>query len=285
LSLDEQSRKLMQGSYDLHIHSAPSHFPRALNDLEALRQANDWGMAGVLLKSHYEPTASRAALVNLEVGGAAQAYGGITLNWPVGGLNPYAVASALRLGAKIVWMPTRDAVHSLKFGDMPGDFFQRPGLSILAENGQLLPVVADILEVVKAYDACIASGHLSPEESYRLCLAARAKGVKTILTHPDWGRTVIPLETQMELAAKGVFIEKVWANIKEKTITAPQMAASMRQLGADRVFMVTDRGQQGEELPAPELAKFIAAMLQQGLSAADIRTMVTEVPALLLDCR
>ena len=50
-SLD-QARALLQGSYDLHIHPIPSHVPRLLDDFEVLAQAEEAGMAGVLLKNH-----------------------------------------------------------------------------------------------------------------------------------------------------------------------------------------------------------------------------------------
>src|SRR3546814_17841203 len=33
-------------------------------------------------------------------------YGGIALNHTVGGLNPYAVELALRMGGRVVWFPT-----------------------------------------------------------------------------------------------------------------------------------------------------------------------------------
>ncbi len=42
------------------------------------------------------------------------------------------------MGARFVWMPTRDAANSLaEGGNMPGDFFTRPGISILDERGKL----------------------------------------------------------------------------------------------------------------------------------------------------
>ena len=40
-----------------------------------------------------------------------QAYGAITLNHGVGGLNPVAVEIAGRSACKIVWMPTVDAAN------------------------------------------------------------------------------------------------------------------------------------------------------------------------------
>ena len=115
--MQETAQELLHGAYDLHIHTSPSHFPRLLDDFTLVEQAAAAGMAGVMLKSHYEPTGARAAMVNLRLGqlGTA-AYGGIVLNWPVGGLNPYAAESSLKMGGRFVWMPTRDAANSLAAG-------------------------------------------------------------------------------------------------------------------------------------------------------------------------
>jgi hypothetical protein len=101
---------LVRGGYDLHTHTSPSHSPRSLDDFTLLNEADEIGMAGVMIKSHYEPTEARASLANIYAGAKkAKAYGAIALNWPVGGLNPYAVESSLYLGGVLVWMPTRDA--------------------------------------------------------------------------------------------------------------------------------------------------------------------------------
>ena len=67
-------------------------------------------MKGFVLKSHYIPTAERAKVVTKAVPGI-QAFGAITLNHSVGGLNPVAVELSGRSGAKIVWMPTVDAAN------------------------------------------------------------------------------------------------------------------------------------------------------------------------------
>ena len=63
-----------------------------------------------MLKSHYAPTYERAKVVTKAVPGI-QAFGAITLNHSVGGLNPVALEIAGRSGNKIVWMPTVDAAN------------------------------------------------------------------------------------------------------------------------------------------------------------------------------
>ena len=136
-----EAAELLEGGYDLHVHSTPSHIERILDDVEVLQQACEAKMAGILIKNHYESTAARAMLLNKRSGLATKAYGGVVLNWPAGGLNPYAAESALKLGASFVWLPTRDAANCLAYGNMPGDFYDRPGISVLDENDKLLPAV------------------------------------------------------------------------------------------------------------------------------------------------
>ncbi|MDR0469457.1 MAG: DUF6282 family protein [Peptococcaceae bacterium] len=236
----ELAIELMKGAYDLHTHPNPSHFPRELDDFELIREADAFGMAGVMIKSHYEPTGARAWSVNAHAGAKARAYGGLVLNWPVGGLNPYAAASAIKMGAKCIWMPTRDSRHCLSFGDMPGDFFQRPGITIYDSEGKVADAVYQIFEVAKAEGVYVASGHLSPEETVAFCKAGADRKAGVILTHPDWDRTMLPLDIQLLIADMGVLVEKVGSNILEGGVTKEAMADSIRKIGAERIFMSTD---------------------------------------------
>ena len=274
----EISLELIRGGYDLHTHTAPSHAKRSLDDFELLREAESLGMAGVMIKSHYEPTEARASIVNMSMDTKTKAYGAIALNWPVGGLNPYAVESSLKLGAVLVWMPTKDTLNCLQHGKEPGDFFERPGITIWGENGEIKREVFEIMEVVRKYDAYLATGHLSPKESLALCKAGRKMGVNMVLTHPDWRGTIVPLELQLEIAHMDVLIEKVWLNIAESNTTAGKMAHSIKKIGADHVFIVTDRGQAGFEKPAQAMLLFIEALMKQGITSVEIKKMICDNP-------
>jgi len=274
----KQFADLLVGAYDLHMHAAPSPFNRRMDDYELLKAADAAGMAGILLKSHYESTVERAKLANKYAGTSTVAYGSIALNWPVGGLNPYAVQNALKRGAKIIFMPTRDAANSLDSGDMPGDFFKRPGIIICDENGRLRPEIYEIMDIVKQYDAVLATGHIYPRESILLCREGRARGVRMVLTHPEFSRTRISGSVQKEMADLGVLVEKCWYNIGEKECTAEEMAGNIRTVGADRCFMTTDRGQNGRETPVEALACFAAVLYEQGISRAEMELMMRKVP-------
>lgn len=282
LEEEEIIKRLLNGAYDLHMHTAPSPFGRKMDEFALLRAADKAGMDGILLKSHYESTAARAQLVNQYAGARARAYGAIVLNCPVGGLNPYAVSNALKRGCRIVFMPTRDAANSLVSGDMPGDFFKRAGISALDENGGLLPEVFEIMELVRQNDAALATGHLSPEESVILCREGRRRGVRMVLTHPEFSRTKIDADIQRELADMGVLIEKCWYNVAEGECLAARMAENIRIVGAERCFMTTDRGQGNREAPVEGMRRFLAAMLHEGLSEEEVFVMTHDVPRRVL---
>ena len=275
---EQNAKELLFGAYDLHIHAAPSPFERLMNEIELIQSAGRAGMAGILLKSHYESTAARAEMANRYGNSPAKAYGSIALNWPVGGLNPFAVRNALKHGAKIVFMPTRDAENSLKSGNMPGDFFDRPGISILDASGRLKSEVEEILAIVHEFDAALATGHLSPEESLLLCREGIKKGVRMILTHPEFPRTKVPQDIQAQLAREGVLIEHCWYNLAEGECSAEEMAGNIRLAGADHCFMSTDRGQGNREKPAEGLRLFIETLLKAGISTEEITAMTHTVP-------
>ncbi len=270
--------ELMRGAYDLHIHTLPSVFKRKMDGMEIVREADRAGMAGVMLKSHYEPTALRAELINKYSGCRTKAYGGLALNWPVGGLNVYAVDEALKAGAKIIWMPTRDAANSLVFGAMEGDFFRRPGITLTCENGRLKDEVYEIMDTVRANDGWLATGHISPKESVLLCKEGRARKVNMILTHPEFPRTTMPKETQKELADLGVLVEKNWFNVAQKAVSIYQMAENIRYVGAERCYIATDRGQYGMPSPTEEFRRFIGALLEQGMSEEELSFLARKNP-------
>jgi len=106
----------VEGFYDLHIHSAPAPFRRIGDSVDLAQSCAAAGMAGIVVKSHFESTVSKAYHARREVPNF-QVFAGVALNRGVGGINPGAVELALHQGAKIVWLPTFDAEnHARTFG-------------------------------------------------------------------------------------------------------------------------------------------------------------------------
>jgi Predicted metal-dependent hydrolase with the TIM-barrel fold len=273
--------ELVRGAFDLHVHAAPCSQARSLNDEELLAEADALGMAGVLVKNHYEPTSGRAAMQNLASRTRTTLYGSIVLNHSVGGINPYAVESAAKLGAKMVWMPTKDARNHIAHEGHAG-FREREGITVLKENGELKKCVYDVFDVAKQYDIALSTGHLTMPETIAVCSEGRKAGVRMVLTHPEFELTPTPVAVQKDLADQGVLIEKDWINIAMGMVTGEYMAASIREVGPDRIYLATDRGQVSGERPAEGMLLYIETLLGEGVAPDEIKTMIVETPKKVL---
>lgn len=258
----------LRGVVDLHIHTAPDVRPRSLTDLEAARQARGAGMRAILIKSHVTCTADRAQIAESAVGGV-RVFGGLVLNEQVGGLNPAAVEAALALGAAIIWLPT--------FGGQP-----RSGITVLDAEGQLKPVVQEIMALVRDADRVLATGHIGFEESSAVVTAAWEMDLrKVLITHPEWPGLSLSIEQLRALAGEGVFFEHCYLNGREPA-GLECIAAQIRAVGVECAALTTDLGQAGNPLPVEGMRAYIAGLLALGFTQAEVSRMVRENPARLL---
>ena len=272
---------LMKGAYDLHTHTAPDFGKRSLNDKELMEQSDLYEMEGVVLKNHLDPTPARAILANTLGNYKTKAYGSVVLNLSIGGINPIAVRYFLQMGAKIVWMPTVHARNHMEYFGKDSTL-NHPGIRLLGEDGSLKPEVLECLDLIKEYGAVVATGHISIGESVAVCKAARERGIRAVLTHPDWACTTVPVDVQKSIAGSGVMVEKLWFDIGINHVTAEYMAHTIRDLGVENCYLSTDRGQFDKEYPAEGLMMFMDAMLDCGLSCDEIYKMTHENPRKVL---
>ncbi len=272
---------------DLHVHTAPDVYPRALDDVQLVRQAQALGMKAVMLKSHHTLTADRASLA------ASQAefpvFGGLVLNQPVGGLNPVAVETAIEFGARQIWMPTIHAQHCLDVAQIP--MFQaevrrgRRGL-VVSEKGRLKPHVLSILEIIRDAEVILGTGHLAPQESLVLIQEAHDLGLKRILvTHPLMSFTRFSLDQMQTAVALGATLEFDYLSCNSKwphAVDPDQTAAAIQHVGPQHCVMATDGGQVTNPDPPQMFSQFATAMSQRGIRPEDLRMMMCQNPAQLL---
>ena len=94
--------------------------------------------------------------------------------------------------------------------DMERKNIKDKGITILDEQGKILPVVTKILEIIKEYDMALATGHLSTREIYVLLDETWKVGVeRTIVTHPlapSFGPNA-SIDEQKRMIREGVFFE------------------------------------------------------------------------------
>lgn len=288
------ARDLLRGAIDLHIHAAPDIVPRLMNDLQLAEAAREAGMAALVLKSHHMMTADRAQIARSlypEVG----VFGGLALNVPsCGGLNPEAVKSALRMGARILWLPTFSAANHIQatstrvtgnLGAMAQGFAPIPA-QVLDREGNPLPELREILALVAQADVVLATGHLSVPEIKVVVDAALAAGVRKILVnHPELWLVGMSVEDQRALAARGVMLERCIRSVTSKGNEAmsPRLIADqIKAVGAESTVMATDYGQVDSPPPPQGMLRYIEEMLEHGISATDVEMMVKVNPARML---
>jgi len=281
--------RLIAGAIDMHIHIDPeSRLKRRQDSLQLARTARDAGMRAIVLKNREYGTVALARLVQ-ELVPEVEIFGSITLDNEAGGLNPGAVLAWVRMGARVVWMPTATAANSKgkvlhsRGLDLPGE-----GQNVLDSRGKLLPEVQEILQIVKDYDVVLGTGHLAPKEVFVLVEEAFKTGLKkVVITHVLQDQLIDVILTNEEivrLAKMGAFIEySYWTCENNIYKTAPGvLVESMKMVGAEHCIMTTDFGQI-DNAPAPEGMKaFVRAMLQGGIGEKEIETMVKKNPARLL---
>ena len=307
----------ISGVFDMHVHTAPDIAPRKTDDLELAKAAAEAGMGGFLLKSHLGSTVERAYLINRMVPNI-RVFGGLVLNFPIGGLNPFAVDSYVRLGAKEVWMPTLSAEYCLTYqrahvpledriafnkahgGDsippsvklQPGDPWpwskNGRGISIFDETGKIASEVWTILEILAPKDVILGTGHLSVPETHALVDAAREKGVKRILaTHPEY-MAPLSVEDQLVLAKKGVFFERLFVITTEssKAVGGPLplevIVKNIRTIGVESTVLGTDFGQAKNIHPVLAMQEYLQGLRRAGFKENEIESMAINTPKALL---
>ena len=97
-------------------------------------------MRAIVLKNHHGITSDRATLVSKVVPGV-EVYGGVCMNRYSGGINPYSVEAAMRMGGKFVWFPTQWAAHHIATYGAPQYFHMKVGIQYGVENAKGISIL------------------------------------------------------------------------------------------------------------------------------------------------
>lgn len=272
--------------FDLHVHAAPDIKPRLADDLQILRWYADAGYSGCVLKGHYDSTVGRAiaasANLNLTV------YGGQALNQHVGGINPAAVAAALAMGARMIWMPTTDS-HTQQTACLPrlcnlNSRLSRTTYAIPPVDWGTEANVRHILTMIADADAVLATGHLSAAEVAWLCRESRASGVRRLLlTHPTYTVPAMSPAEVRELTDNGAFAEITAIQLFDQPdCDAGRLAELVRVVGYDRIVLSSDAGQPLNPTPPEALAMLIDALVGEGLDRSALIGCASDIPERLV---
>lgn len=271
----------LAGVIDIHVHCAPDSTPRSIDAIDLARLASQRGMRGLVLKNHYQPTASLAYIVRKEVPGI-EVFGGVDLNLSVGGMNPFAVehmAATTGGYGRFVWMSTFDSEAQVRYSKQDRPFVR------VAQNGQLLPETKQVIAVIAKHNLVMATGHTSAEEALMLIHEARAQGVKHMVVTHAMLQPIHMSDAQMVEAAKmGAYIEFVYNGLigSYKESSFQDYARAIRFVGVEHCILSSDMGQPGNPLHPDGLIALFDGLKKEGITQAEIDRMAKENPARLL---
>ena len=282
------SRVSLKGIIDMHVHTNPDLRLRAYDDFELMEAGIRVGARAIVIKTHQGTTADRAYLCNrynrLAHGdtNGFTVFGSITLNRVVGGINPKAVDVALKLGAKVVWLPTQSARNHLeKNGQDTSECVE------VVRDGKIVPELEALFSLIKDHNAVLGTAHISPKETYTVVEAARKAGVKNIVvTHPEWWVVGMSVEDQIRLVKDyDVILERCYAQNmgsgKYKS-NLPSNVEIIKEVGYKNVMVDTDGGQ--VENPHWELAmeEYMQYLVDHGIPEEHVSYMTRTIPSRLL---
>ncbi|HKW73825.1 MAG TPA: DUF6282 family protein [Candidatus Dormibacteraeota bacterium] len=298
LTPSARARELVRGAVDLHVHVAPDTMERRIDDIDLARRFKQVGLAGFVLKSHYVPTAERAAVVRKAVPGVA-VLGSVALNSSVGGMNALAVEIAAREGARIVWLPTVDAEN-----ETAGHTEPRPGqklpawakmqhelriqgmdirpVPVVDRDGRLLPETRRVLQRIAAHRMVLATGHLGRAEIFAVVEAAREIGIEhVVVTHPEFPSQSLSEDDQLELARNGAVLERCFTTPHTNKVSWETWLSRTRSVGPERCVLSTDLGQVDNPNVEDGLPLMADRLIAAGFTEAEVVTMaVTNTRAL-----
>jgi hypothetical protein len=289
---EEDVARILKGGVDIHVHG----YPEALVDTgwdfawEA-KNAYDAGMRAIVCKSMHSDTAPMAYFVQQIVDEYKSkdpsprpfnVFGGVVLNWSVGGLNPIAAETSAKLGARILWLPSHDAAHHIRVLEEGGK-----GVAILDEHDDVLPELIEIFQIVTKYNIVLDLCHTSSKERFIVTEQALEHGVKKILlTHPQWNVNRMSIDQMVEISKMGayigLFLYSAFPHFNNPVCDRTEVLKIIERVGPDKCVMASDFGSMLNPPPVEGLKLYIRLLTAMGISEQDIRTMLVTNPSNLL---
>ena len=275
---NERMWGLLRGSYDIHQHSGPSvHTQRLFDELELSIQGCYMEQAGIVFKDFDFSTARSVKLVQKMVDKWAEEhkkkkielFGGVCLNYSVGGLNPDAVIATHRIGGKYVWLPSQDSNHHRRVvGHGVGE-----GIDVIDEKGKVVPRLRDILDLMSQTDMVLGIGHQSTKERLAVVREAVKLGVKRIeVNHVNFPLTWLTPEQCKIFTDLGAYIG-VYSMHIGRFYVMDDVLAIYDAIGPERIVFGSDCGHIATQHPIDSMRMLILNLLQSGVPDKDVKLM------------
>jgi len=261
----------------MHAHSDPDGTPRSIDAVDLAKLAKSRGMRAIVLKNHYEPTASLAYIVRKDVPGI-EVFGGISLDLTVGGVNPAAVEWMTKVKGgygRVIWLPTFDSENQVRMSKENRSF------AIVVQDGAVTPAVSQVIALAAKHNLILETGHSSPAEALIIIREAKRQGVQNVLvTHAMSSPVNMSIGQMREAAKLGAYLELVW--VRPGTDAARAYVNAIRAVGSESIVLSSDLGQAANPLHPDGLLAMYQYLASQGVPTVDIDRMAKTNPAKLL---
>ena len=275
LGIASARAQTLDGAIDMHAHSYPDGVARSIDAVDLAKLAKSRGMRALVLKNHYEPTASLAYIVRKEVPGI-EVFGGISLDLTVGGVNPAAVEWMTKGKGgygKVVWLPTYDSENQAGRSGRP--------FSPVVRNGVVTPEVSQVIAIAAKNNLVLETGHSSPAEALIIIREAKRQGVQNVMvTHAMSGSVNMSIADMQEAAKMGAYLELAF--VRAGSDAAEAYVKAIRAVGPEFIVLSSDLGQANNPLHPDGLLAMYQYLASQGIPITDIDRMAKVNPAKLL---
>jgi len=275
LGIASARAQTLDGAIDMHAHSYPDGVARSIDAVDLAKLAKSRGMRALVLKNHYEPTASLAYIVRKEVPGI-EVFGGISLDLTVGGVNPAAVEWMTKGKGgygKVVWLPTYDSENQAGRSGRP--------FSPVVRNGVVTPEVSQVIAIAAKNNLVLETGHSSPAEALIIIREAKRQGVQNVMvTHAMSGSVNMSIADMQEAAKMGAYLELTF--VRAGSDAAEAYVKAIRAVGPEFIVLSSDLGQANNPLHPDGLLAMYQYLASQGIPITDIDRMAKVNPAKLL---
>ena len=301
-----------------HLFSSP----RRVDPFEAAQQAKDAGMQAIVLLDVFEMSNGTAWMVNKIVrdfktfGGLIMntVYGGMNPRSVRTALYYGDGAKYISFGAHSTYYQAAKEGRMVDGKFVPlSELYPKFKTEELDRciripvEGEPGPELDEILGMIADHPhVYLDTGHVSVPEAMRLVEWQARYGYKKVIVSSSVTKIASTAELQT-MAAKGAFIEYTFGAYTAATLIPlthyyvekeyrsidegmsemaggglPFVARQIQAIGPEHCIMATDFGRYGLSTPVEGLRQFITCMLDLGIPAGDIRTMVKTNPEKLL---
>ena len=281
--------ELLQGAIDCHIHAYPDFVHRSQDMIGIAIEASKAGMRALAFKDHWNISCNAAYLAQRHIDYLVEKgelqhpvaiYGGAGT---CHGMRPEYIRVALQYpNFKMIWFPTFTSLGFWRGAGQP----EKGGVRLVAENGEVLPEVAEILKMAAEKKVGVGFGHTDFKELLPLAKKAKQLGVRATLDHPLLELNKLLIDEMKELAELGVYVgtycQPMIPSLYQPVADPMETIRTIKAIGPERCIIGSDFGQVLHMDAIDGMRVFIRALLGFGITPQQIKVMLKDNPAKLM---